>query len=329
MLLKEISMRGRFFCAAMCLAFAVSPLRAQTRDDFPNKPVTIVVPFAVGGPTDAVARVLADALHPRLGVPVIIDNKPGAGGAIANDFVAKSAPNGYTLLLAGSSLTMNPALSKVNYDPVKDYAPVSMVLSLELYLMARQGLPVRTLQELITYVKANPGKLSYGSTGNGSVTHLQMELLKSLTGMHIVHIPYRGSAPAMTAMLSGDIDLLFDSMATSGPHVKSGALRPLAIAMPTRSRLLPDVPTVEEAGVRGFDASAWSGILAPVGTPSAVIKRLSREIGAAAQDETFQRRVESIGGIVASSSPEQFGEKVRVETVKWSKLAKERGLKAD
>jgi tripartite-type tricarboxylate transporter receptor subunit TctC len=305
------------------------PAAAQAPARFPTRPVTLVVPFAVGGPTDAVARALADALRPHLGQTVIVENKPGAGGAIANEYVARAAPDGHTILLAGSSLTMNPAMGRTSYDPVKDYAPVSLVLSLEMFMVVRPDVPARTLPELVGWLKANPGRASYASVGNGSVTHLQMELFKSLTGTHIVHIPYRGSGPAMTDLLGGQIQLMFDSMATSAPHIRSGNVRALAIAMLKRSPLLPDVPTFAEAGLPGYDATAWSGVLAPAHTPADVVARLNRDVTAATQDPAFQKRLESIGGIVTNSTPEQFGAKLRAETAKWAALAKERKLAAD
>lgn len=291
--------------------------------------MTLVVPFVPGGPTDAVARALTDSLRPRLGQPVVVENKPGAGGSIANEYVARAAPDGYTLLLAGSSLVMNPTLARANYDPVASFTPLSQVLELEIFLVVRPELPVHTLGELIAYAKSRPGRLSYGSVGNGSVTHFQMELLKAMTGLHMVHIPYRGAAPALTDFIGGQLDLMFDSLATSGPYIRNGKARALALAAPTRSRALPDVPTVPEAGVPGYEATAWSGVLGPAKTPAAVVARLNRDIVAATRDPEFQQRVEAIGGSVAGSTAKAFADRIRAETAKWAALARERGMRGD
>ncbi|MES2481312.1 MAG: tripartite tricarboxylate transporter substrate binding protein [Pseudomonadota bacterium] len=319
-------MKRRTF-TALAAAACLAPAFAQTSGDaYPSRPLTLVVPFQAGGPTDAVARALADALRVRVGQPVLVENKPGAGGAIANEYVARAAPDGYTMLLAGSSLTMNAAFVKAPYDPVTSFSPVSLVLTLEIFLVVRPDLPVTNVQELVAYAKARPGKLSYSSVGNGSVTHLQMELFKSLTGTHMVHIPYRGAAPALTDFLAGQIDLVFDSLATSGPHIRSGRARALAVASPVRSRALPQVPTLPEAGVAGYDAEAWSGILLPARTPAAVVERLNRDVVAATKDPAFQQRVEAIGGRVVSSTPAEYDAKLRSETAKWARLVQERGL---
>jgi len=322
-------LQRRSLLAAATTAALLTSARAQRSDVFPTRPVTLVVPFAVGGPTDAVARALAEALRPALGVPIVVDNRAGAGGALANDFVARSAPDGHTLLLAGSSLTINPAVTRSVLDPVHDLAAVSQVLTLEIFLVARAELPPRTLPQLVEYARARPGQLSFGSSGNGSVTHMQMELLKALTGIHLVHIPYRGNAPALQDLLGGQIDLLFDSLATSGPHIRSGQLRPLAVAAPARSRHLPEVPTVVEAGVAGYEASAWSGILVAPKTPPALIQRLNRDIVAAVQDAGFQQRLDAIGGVAAGSTPAEYAKRIGRETAKWARLVKDRGIKAE
>ncbi len=296
---------------------------------YPARPITLVIPYSPGGPTDAVARALADTLRSRLGQPVLVENKPGAGTAIANEFVARASPDGYTLLLAGSSLTMAAAMKKVNYNPVRDYAPVSMVLSLEMFLAVRSDVPARNLAELISWLKANPGKASYGSVGSGSVTHLQMELFKSLTGTDVVHIPYKGTAPAMTDLIGGRIQMMFDSITTSGPYLKTGALRALAITLPKRSPSLPDIPTFAEAGLPAFDAVAWTGILAPAGTPADVVARLNRELTAALNDPTVLTRLNTMGGIPTASSPAEFAAKLKSETEKWTALVKERHLSSE
>lgn len=304
-----------------------TPAFAQGNEPFPSRAVSLVVPFTAGGPTDAVARALADALRPRLGQPVIVENKPGAGGAIAYEFVARSAPDGHTLLLAGASMTMTPALAKVNYDPVSSFAPVAQVLELEIFLVVRPDLPVRTMHELITYAKAHPGKLNYASVGNGSISHFQMELFKSMAGLHMVHLPYRGASAAITDFLGGQIDLMFDSLANSGQYINNGKAKALAVAGPTRSRVLPEVPTVAEAGLPGYEATAWTGILAAARTPAAIVERLNREVLAATTDPTFQQRVTAIGARVAGAPTKDYAERIRTETTKWAALAKERGMR--
>lgn len=304
-----------------------TPAFAQGNEPFPSRAVSLVVPFTAGGPTDAVARALADALRPRLGQPVIVENKSGAGGAIAYEFVARSAPDGHTLLLAGASMTMTPALAKVNYDPVSSFAPVAQVLELEIFLVVRPDLPVRTMHELITYAKAHPGKLNYASVGNGSISHFQMELFKSMAGLHMVHLPYRGASAAITDFLGGQIDLMFDSLANSGQYINNGKAKALAVAGPTRSRVLPEVPTVAEAGLPGYEATAWTGILAAARTPAAIVERLNREVLAATTDPTFQQRVTAIGARVAGAPTKDYAERIRTETTKWAALAKERGMR--
>ena len=304
-----------------------TPAFAQGNEPFPSRAVSLVVPFTAGGPTDAVARALADALRPRLGQPVIVENKSGAGGAIAYEFVARSAPDGHTLLLAGASMTMTPALAKVNYDPVSSFAPVAQVLELEIFLVVRPDLPVRTMHELITYAKAHPGKLNYASVGNGSISHFQMELFKSMAGLHMVHLPYRGASAAITDFLGGQIDLMFDSLANSGQYINNGKAKALAVAAPTRSRVLPEVPTVAEAGLPGYEATAWTGILAAARTPAAIVERLNREVLAATTDPTFQQRVTAIGARVAGAPTKDYAERIRTETTKWAALAKERGMR--
>lgn len=323
-------MINRRTALAGCAALAIRGVAAQpSLESFPSRPIALVVPFAAGGPTDALARALADALRPRLGQPVIVDNRPGAGGAIASEFVARAAPDGHTLLMGGSSLTILPALAKSAVDPVADFTAISQVLTLEIFLLARADLPVRNLKELVACAKANPGKLTYGSAGSGSVTHMQMELLKSMAGIHVLHIPYRGTAPALQDLLGGRIDLLFDSFITAGSHIRSGLLRALAVAAPMRSRAYPDVPTMAEAGLSGYDATGWSGVLGPARMPYPLVQRLNREVVAATQDPAFQKRLEAVGAAAASTTPEQYEQRIQTETARWTALARQRGLKLD
>lgn len=313
---------------------AVAPLLPHTKlaaseTWSPSRPISLVVPFAAGGPTDGVARAIADRLPALLGQPVVVDNRPGAGGIVANAFVARAAPDGHTLLMAGSSMVTAAALGKVPYDPVTSFTPIAPLLTLEMLLVVNADLPVRTLGEFLQYAKANPGKLSYGSTGNGAVTHMQMEMLKSMTGVHILHIPYRGSAPALMDLLAGNIQVCFDSLITAGPYLRNGRLRALALAMNERSAVTPDIPTFAEAGLPKFDAMAWSGLLAPAGLPRPVLERIYQETTVALQDPTVQRRIEAIGGRVTRTSTEAYSQRIASELARWKQLVKVMGLKAD
>lgn len=295
----------------------------------PSRPISLVVPFAAGGPTDGFARAIAEKLPPLLGQPVVIDNRPGAGGSLANTFVARAAPDGHTLLMAGSSMVTAAALAKTPYDPVTSYTPVVPLLTLEMLLVVNADLPVRTVAELVKYAKANPGKLSYGSTGTGAITHMQMEMFKSMTGTHILHIPYRGSAPALMDLLAGNIQVCFDSLITAGPYIKNGKLRALALAMPERSLVTPEIPTFREAGLPDFEASAWTGLLGPAGMPRPIVDRIHQATVTALADPAVLRRVEAIGGRVTRSPTDVYAQRIATELPRWQKLVKDMGLKPD
>jgi len=308
-----------------CLT-ALGALPAMAAQDYPSRPVTLVVPYTPGGSSDVIARTLAEALRKDLGQTVIVENKPGAGTAIGSDYVARAQPDGYTVLFAGSGLSILPAISKTNYDPVKSFEPVSQILTLPFFLVVRSELPIKSLDELISYAKANPGKLNYGSAGSGTITHLQMELFSKLAGIEMMHIPYKGSAPGVTDLLSGRLQLMFEGLSTVGPHIKSGVLRPLAVAMPDVSGALPDVPTVQQSGLKNYDATAWAGVLAPAGTPKEVVNKLNQSIHRALQDPDLRQRVADLGGNVTPSTPQQIGERISEETKKWNALARELNL---
>ncbi len=305
-------------------ALLASPGRADT---FASRPITLVVPYTPGGSSDILARALAEQLRTSLGQAVIVENKPGAGTTIASDYVARTEPDGYTLLFAGTSFTMAPALVDVKYDPVKDFDAVSQVLSLGMFLVVQKDLPVQNIDDLIRYAKAHPGKLNYGSSGSGSVSHFQMELFKTLAGIDIVHVPYKGAAPALTDLLGGQLQLTFDGLASVGPHLKSGALRPLAVALPHRSSQYAGVPTVAEAGLPGYEATAWVGVLAPAGTPPDTIAKLNRAVVAAVQDKGFRARVTELGGEPGSSTPAEFASLIKTGSARWSEMARQMNLK--
>lgn len=314
------------FLLLCALAIATGSAPAQ---DFPTKPIRIIAPYPPGGSSDITLRTLADRMRTELGQPIIIENKPGAGTGIASDYVAKTPADGYTLLFAGSSFTMLPAIAKVNYDPVKDFAPISQVLDLAIFLVVRADLPVHSVAELVAYLKAKPGKINYGSVGTGSITHFQMEQFKAMTHTEPVHVPYKGSAQALTDMVGGRLQINFDGYPTAGPYIRNGTFRALAVAMPRRASILPDVPTMAEAGLPGYDAIAWSGLMAPAGTPRTVINRLNSAVAAALRDPIVLAKLRGIGAEPASSTPEELAARVRRETSKWAETAHALGIQPE
>ena len=308
---------------AVCMTLAALGAAAQ---DFPNRPVRIIAPFPPGGSSDTALRALADRMRTELGQPIIVDNKPGAGTAIGSDYVAKAPADGYTLLFGGSSFVILPSLAKVNYDPVKDFAPVSQVLNLAIFLTVRSDVPVHDVTELVSYLKARPGKVDYGSVGAGSITHMQMEQFKSLTQTNPVHIPYKGSAPALTDLIGGRLQMTFDGYPSVGQYIQNGTFRALAVALPQRSSVLPNVPTLKEAGVPGHDVVAWSALLAPAGTPKPVIARLNEAINKALQDPETQSKFRAFGGEPVGSTPEELADRIQRETRRFAEMARNLGI---
>lgn len=323
-------MKNNIFIVIAALA-GTCPAASTYAQTYPAKAVRFVVPFAPGGGSDLVARTVAMKLTEALGQPVVIDNRAGAAGSIGADIAAKSPPDGHTLLLGSNGpLAINPSLyAKLPYDAARDFAPVSLVTVMPFVLVVHPTLPVKSVKELIALAKARPGQLNYGSPGNGSTTHLANELLKSMTGMQIAHVPYKGVAPAATDLISGNIQMMSGDLSTLMPHVRSGRMRPLAVTSSRRSALLPDMPTVAEAGVPGYEAIGWFGVLVPAGTPAAIVERLNSAMlkGLAAPDA--RQRLSAFGGDVAVGTPEQFAAHIRTEAAKWEKLIKAIGLKAD
>jgi tripartite-type tricarboxylate transporter receptor subunit TctC len=310
-----------FACSVALLAL---PAAAQ---DYPTKPVRLVVPFAPGGAPDIVARGIAQELGTRLGQPVVVENKLGAGGNIAYESVAKAAPDGYTLIFATTGIATNMSLFKARrYDALKDFAPVTQVASGPHVLVANKSLAVRNVRELIAYAKANPKKLSYGSSGNGTILHLAGELFNHKAGVELQHIPYKGSSLAQTDLVGGSIQLMFSDVASALPYIKAGTLRPLAVTGKRRMPLLPDVPTIAESGVPNYDIEAWFGILAPAGTPQPVVDRLYREIRASLASPELQQRLDGLGQVVVGSSPGEFSEFLRAEVAKMAEIVKASGI---
>jgi tripartite-type tricarboxylate transporter receptor subunit TctC len=299
---------------------------------FPDKPVKIVVPFAPGGGTDLIARTMGIAMAQELGQPVIIDNKPGAATIIGTDAVAKSAPDGYTLVMATVAHVVNPSLqSKLPYNHEKAFAPVMLVGVSPNVLVVRPDSPIKSVKDLIDAAKANPGKLSFASQGAGTSAHLAGELFKNLTQTNIVHIPYRGAGPALTDLLGGQVDVMFATAAAVGTFVESGKLRPLAVTTAARSTTpsLAKVPSIAESGVPGYAADSWYGLYAPAGTPADVIARLNAAARKAVQTEAFRKRVEGEGLVVKAGSPQDFDTYAKGEEARWRKVVKENNITID
>ncbi len=311
-------------CAALALAHIA---QAQT---WPAKPVRIIVNFPPGGAADVIARAVAPGLGDALGQQVVIENRPGAGGNIGADAVAKSPADGYTLLMgSGGTVSINPHIyAKMPFDPVKDLQPVAAAARVLVFLVVRPELPVKTVGEFIAYAKTNPGKLSFGSPGNGSSPHLAAEMMKRETNTFMVHIPYRGAAPALTDLLGGQLDFMFDP-GIGLQHVRSGKLRLLAIGSPKRSALFPDVPTLDEAGVKGFDADSWFGFYTHSGVPQEIVVRLNREINRVLQTPAVKDRIAGLGGEAASMTPAEFGERGRTDSARFGAFIKAAGIKGD
>lgn len=307
---------------------------AQTA--WPTKPVKIVVPFAPGGTTDILARAVAPELSKAFGQPFIIDNRAGAGGNVGADIVAKSPGDGYTLLMGTvGTHGINKALyARMPFDPQKDFAPITLVAGVPNVMVMNadkaKALGINNVLDFIKYAKANPGKLNMASSGNGTSIHLAGELFKSMTGTFMLHFPYRGSSPALLDMLGGSMDVMFDNLPTSLPHIKSGKLKALAVTSAQRSAVLPDVPTVEEAGqLKGFEASSWFGLLAPAGTPPDVVSRLQQETAKALNSPAIKEKLLAQGAIPSGNTPAEFARLIDSEIKKWAQVVKVSGAKVD
>ncbi|WP_399686480.1 tripartite tricarboxylate transporter substrate binding protein [Xenophilus sp.] len=309
-------------------ALAASFAQAQ---DYPNKPVTLVVGFAPGGSADIMARLLAQKLGDSLGQPVVVDNKPGAGATIATAAVAASRPDGYTLLLVTSGHAGSGALySRLGYDPLKSFEPVAKVGASPIVIVAPAAGPFRTLKDVIDAARRSPGKLNYAAGGGGATTtSLAAEFLKSDAKIDMVMVPYKGSGPALTALLSGEVDLGFDIPSSALPHIKSGKLRPVAVTTRTRSSVLPEVPTVAEQGIPGFEVTGWFGVLAPAGTPSAIVARLNKDINALLNEPDTKSRLQDLGVEVGTGSPADFGRLIAGDTRRYGDAIRKLGIKVD
>ena len=311
-----------------CLLAAASALASAQA--WPEKPIRFLMSAPAGSSIDVLGRAIADKLKDRLGQPVIVENKPAAGGTVATAEVAKAAPDGYTMLLAfNGPLAITPLLSKVPYDVHKDLAPVIITSSQPNVLAVNAQLPVKTVQELVAYARANPGKLNFASVGNGSSSHLNAELLKSMAGIDIVHIPFNGSPPAVTATIQNETQMIFAVMQPLQPQIQAGKLRALAVTSAKRFPLLPDLPTIAESGYPGFDALAWNGVLVPAATPKPVVQRLNAEINAILKDPDVVQRMHAAGFDLVGGTPEDFGALIKGESEKWVPVIRKAGVKVD
>jgi tripartite-type tricarboxylate transporter receptor subunit TctC len=324
--------RSFFASAAASLLMATIGLCAGTvqAQTWPAKPVRVIVNFPPGGAADQIARAISTPLQEALGQPVVIENRAGAGGNIGGDAVAKSAADGYTLLMSsGGMVSINPAIyPRMPFDPAKDLTPVAAAARVLVFLEIKPGLPVKDVPEFIAFIKNNPGKLSYGSPGNGSSPHLAGEMFKDQLKAFAIHVPYRGAAPAMQDLLAGQIDFMFDP-GIGLNQVRAGKLKLLAVGSPKRSPLFPDVPTLDEAGLKGFDADTFFGFYAPAGTPPDIVNRLNSEINKILLTPAFKERVAALGSEPAPMSPAAFGAKAQEDTQRFGKLIRERHIRGD
>jgi tripartite-type tricarboxylate transporter receptor subunit TctC len=321
--------RRKFLHLAAGAAALSAVSRIARAQAYPSRPVRIIVPFPPGGPVDILARLMGQWLSDRFGQPVIVENKPGAGGNIATEAVVRASPDGYTLLSIGSPNAINATLyDKLSFNFIRDIAPVASTVRLPNVMVVNPTVPAKTIPEFIAYAKASPGTINMASPGNGTVNHISGELFKMMTGVKMVHIPYRGGAPALTDLLGGQVQVMFIPTAGTIEHIRSGTLRALAVTTATRLEALPDIPTVGDF-VPGYESSLWNGLGAPKGTPAEIIEKLNKEISAALADPKTKARLTDLGGTVLALSPADFGKFISDETEKWAMVVKFAGLKPE
>jgi tripartite-type tricarboxylate transporter receptor subunit TctC len=323
--MKKIAAIVVLFCMAWAAAFGA---HAQ---GYPNRPIRLIVPYPPGGTADLLARVLGQKLGETLGQPIVVENRGGAGGNIGTDLVAKSAPDGYTLLMANASvLAINPTLfGSLPFDPVRDFAPVSLFADVPLILVVHPSLPVNSVKDLIALARSKPGEINYAAAGMGSTTHLSMELFKTMAGVKMVTIPFKGSGPALAALIAGQVPVMFELAPTALGFVKSGKLRPLAVTSPARSPLMPELPTVAETGLPGFDVASWFGVVAPAATPKEIVARLNADIVKIVNSADMGERIAGLGAVAHSNSPEQFSQFILTEFKKWAQVVKDSGARVE
>jgi tripartite-type tricarboxylate transporter receptor subunit TctC len=325
-------MRPSTLASAAAFVLALTMIAsAPSRADYPERPVRLVVPFPPGGGADNLARTIMPKVAEALGEAIVIDNKPGAGGNVGAEIVARSVPDGYTLLYGtnGTHAINQTLYSNLRFDPIEDFAPVSRMTAIAAMLVVNPALPVRSVSELIDYARANPGKLNFGSAGNGTTSHLAGELFRTMAGIDIVHVPYRGGALAMTDLIAGQVQMMIDVMPNAYPQAKAGKVRALAVSTAQRFPTAPDVPTIEESGLAGFEVSAWDGVLAPAGTPAPVIAKINAAIRRALEDPQVRDSLLARGAQPVPSTPEAFARHIKAETAKWAKVVRQSGAKVD
>ncbi|HVY06963.1 MAG TPA: tripartite tricarboxylate transporter substrate binding protein [Burkholderiales bacterium] len=324
--LKPRPWRYGAILAFLCIVVSAASAIAQ---DYPSKPIRLVVPYPPGGFNDTLARTVGQKLTAKWGQAVVVDNRPGSGSTIGTSIVAKAPPDGYTLLVVSFAFAVNPALyTSLPYD-LADFSPIVLAATTPNLLVANPALPIKSVKDLVALAKSKPGKLNYASAGNGSSNHLSMELFRSLTGTDIVHIPYKGSAPAVTDLIGGQVDVMFDNVPNVLQHVKAGKLRALAVSSRERSAFARDVPTVAESGVPGFEVSVWFGIVAPAGTPAAVVAKLNAEVNAILKTPEVRQTFNYQGVQTVGGTPQEFTAFIEAQRVKWAKVVKDSGAKAD
>lgn len=321
----------KLFHAALVTCALLAPLAVAQAQTYPARPVQLIVPYPAGGPSDVMARTYAEKLAAALGVQVVVDNRAGAGGNLAASVAAKAPPDGYTLFFAATGqLAINPTLyGKLTFDPVKDFAPVALVGSMPLFLSVPADSPFKALPDVVAAAKAKPGALNYASSGIGGTTHLLMEWFKSQAGIDMTHVPYKGTAPGVADMLGGRIQLMFDAWPNVGPQVRAGKLRFLAVSTGRRSTLEPDVPTMTELGLSGFDLHVWYGVLAPTGTPPDIVDKLSRLTAGITANADLRSRFALLGMEPLAGGPDRFAEYLHAEADKWGRIVKLSGAKAE
>jgi tripartite-type tricarboxylate transporter receptor subunit TctC len=304
---------------------------AQADTVWPGKPIKWVVPFPPGGAMDVIARTLGDQAARELGQPFVIENRPGAGGNIGADYVAKQPADGYTIMITSIGMATNKALyARLGYDPVKDFTPISLLAVVPNVLVVNAAKsPDRSVKDVVDRARREPGKLTYASAGNGTSIHLAGEVFASMAGVNLMHVPYKGSSPAVTDMLGGQVDLMFDSITSARPHIQSGKLRALGVTTAKRSSALPDVPTIAEAGVPGYEVSPWFAVFAPAGTPAGVVDRLNRVLNAAMQQPDTRRKLEGVGAEPIGTTPQELAVHLNKELDRWGALIKARGIRMD
>jgi tripartite-type tricarboxylate transporter receptor subunit TctC len=323
------SRRHAVAAIAAALTLAIAP--AALAQGYPAKPVRVIVPFPPGGATDILARAASQKMSEAWGQPVIVDNRPGAGGNIGSDLVAKAPNDGYTLLMGTvGTHAINPGLyAKMPYDHIRDFVPIVLVAGVPNVLVVHPSVPANSVRELIAYGKANPGKLNFASSGSGTSIHLSGELFKVLTGVQMQHVPYKGSSPAVSDLLGGQVQLMFDNLPSALPHIKAGKLKALAVTSAVRAPALPDVPTVAESGVPGFESASWFGLLAPAGTPRDIVVKINAEVDKWLATAEAKEKLAAAGANAAGGSPEDFAKHIAAETAKWAKVVRESGAKVD